>query len=74
MRVRGPPTSSLPPLMAALGTTALVKDGGGLVGRTDLYLHVVGPWIFTLGTGRLCRVDILPGLSPPQHIVHLFPL
>lgn len=60
--------------MSALRVAALVEGGHGLVGRSGLYLHEVGPHVGALGAAFLGGVDVLPGGRASQHVVDLLEL
>ena len=51
---------------------ALVKDGHGLVGRTDLDLLEKGLVVVAIGADSHCPINVLPCCSTSQNIVDHF--
>lgn len=52
-------------------TTAFIKDCGGLIRRSNLYLHEISAIILAFRTRCLSRIHILPSILAPKHIINL---
>jgi hypothetical protein len=61
-------TLTFSPLMRA--ANALVKDAHRLIGASNLYLHKVRLFVFTLWTRRRRLIDVFPRLIAAEDVIH----